>query len=306
MNELALFAGVGGGLLASRLNGWRTVCAVEISEFCRRVLELRQCDGSLDPFPIWDDVRSFSGTAWRGRIDVVSGGFPCQDISRAGTKTGLDGDRSGLWVEMARIIREVEPRYAFVENSADLVIRGLDIVLGDLAEMGMDARWGIFSAADAGARHRRERVFIVADRDGFVGTPGPWADLQFRQHENEPFCNGLNAQDSGTLWLEMADARAGMDDDVAHRVVRTHAIGNGQVPVVAAGAWRVLTSSQSAKRLGFPERPRDQKRDREAMSTLADTVSFEPATIKHEPTAMGFRCKCGQAWPCPQSAKDVK
>jgi DNA (cytosine-5)-methyltransferase 1 len=241
MNELALFAGAGGGLLASRLIGWRTVCAVEINEFCRSVLQLRQCDGSLDLFPIWDDIRTFSGAAWKGRVEVVSGGFPCQDISVAGPRTGLDGERSGLWLEMARIIREVQPRYAFVENSADLIVRGLDCVLADLAKMGMDARWGVFSAADAGARHRRERLFIVADRDGFMGTPGTWAERQFRQPANERFCNGLNASDSLALWLEMADARARMDDDVAHRVVRPHAIGNGQVPSVAAGAWRVLT-----------------------------------------------------------------
>jgi DNA (cytosine-5)-methyltransferase 1 len=241
MNELALFAGAGGGLLASRLIGWRTICAVEINEFCRSVLELRQCDGSLDLFPIWDDIRTFDGTAWRGRVDVVSGGFPCQDISSAGTRTGLDGERSGLWVEMARVIREVEPPFAFVENSADLVIRGLDIVLSDLAEMGMDARWGVFSAADVGARHQRERLFIVADRDGQLGPPGAWSERQFRQPSNERFCNGLNAPDSLALWMEMADARARMDDDVAHRLVRTHAIGNGQLPSVAAGAWRMLT-----------------------------------------------------------------
>jgi DNA (cytosine-5)-methyltransferase 1 len=146
---------------------------------------------------------------------------------------------------MARVIREVEPRYAFVENSAKLVTRGLDTVLADLAEMGMDARWGVFSAADAGARHERERIFIVADRNGFVGSPGPWSERQFRQPSNEPFCNGLNAPDSLALWLEMADARARMDDDVAHRVVRTHSIGNGQLPSVAAGAWKMLTQSTS-------------------------------------------------------------
>jgi DNA (cytosine-5)-methyltransferase 1 len=247
LNELALFAGAGGGLLASRLIGWRTICAVEISEFCRSVLQLRQCDGSLDLFPIWDDIRTFSGAAWRGRVDVVSGGFPCQDVSNAGTKEGLSGERSGLWVEMARVIREVQPRYAFVENSAALAFRGLDAILADLAEMGMDARWGVFSAGDVGARHRRERLFIVADRNGFVGAPRAWPEFQFRQPANERFCDSGDAQDIGALWLEMADDRARMDDDVAHRVERTHAVGNGQVPSVAAGAWRVLTSSQSAK-----------------------------------------------------------
>lgn len=178
-----------------------------------------------------------------GSVDVVSGGFPCQDISSAGTKEGLSGERSGLWVEMARVIREVEPRFAFVENSASLLTRGLDRVLADLAEMGMDARWGVFSAGDVGARHRRERLFIVADRDGFMGSPRPWSELQFRQPANERFCHGDDAQDIGDIWLSMADARARMDDDVAHRVERTYAIGNGQVPSVAAGAWRVLNSS---------------------------------------------------------------
>jgi len=246
MNELALFAGAGGGILASKLLGWRTVCAVEIDGYARRVLAARQNDGSIPAFPIWGDIRTFDGDPWRGRVDVVSGGFPCQDISGAGTREGLSGERSGLWVEMARVIREVGPRFAFVENSADLVIRGLDTVLSDLAQMGMDARWGVFSAADVGARHQRERLFIVADRDGELGAPGSWSEQQFRQPANERFCNGLNTEDSLALWMEMADDIARMDDDVANRVVRTHAIGNGQVPSVAAGAWEMLTQSQSA------------------------------------------------------------
>jgi DNA (cytosine-5)-methyltransferase 1 len=247
MNELALFAGAGGGILASKLLGWRTVCAVEINGYARRVLAARQNDGTIPAFPIWGDIRTFDGNPWRGLVDVVSGGFPCQDISSAGTKKGLSGERSGLWVEMARVIREVGPRFAFVENSAMLLTRGLVTILSDLAEMGMDARWGVFSAADVGARHRRERLFIVADRDGFVGSPGPWSELQFRQPENERFCNGHDPQDIGDVWLSMADARARMDDDVAHRVERTYAIGNGQLPAVAAGAWRMLTGSTGAK-----------------------------------------------------------
>ena len=243
MRELALFAGAGGGILAGKLLGWRTVCAVELDAYCRSVLLARQRDGILEPFPIWDDVRTFDGRPWKGRIDVLSGGFPCQDISPAGTRTGLSGARSGLWVEMARIIREVDPRQVWVENSAALVIRGLHVGLADLAEMGFDARWGVFSAGDAGARHERERLFILANRHGFVGSQGAWSEQQFRQSENEPFCNGTDVEDSAALWLEMADARAGMDDDVARRLVRTYAIGNGQVPCVAASAWRLLSAA---------------------------------------------------------------
>lgn len=165
MNELALFAGAGGGILGGKLLGWRTVCAVEWEPYAASVLAQRQNDGLLPPFPIWDDVRTFDGRPWRGIVDVVSGGFPCQDISAAGKGAGIDGERSGLWSQMARIIGEVRPRFVFVENSPLLVGRGLVRVLADLAEMGFDAQWGVVGAADVGAPHRRERCWIVAHAD---------------------------------------------------------------------------------------------------------------------------------------------
>ena len=111
MNELALFAGAGGGILGGHLLGWRTVCAVEFAAYPRRVLLARQRDGMLPRFPIWDDVRTFDGKPWRGKVDVVSGGFPCTDISAAGKGAGIEGEHSGLWGEMARIIGEVRPRF---------------------------------------------------------------------------------------------------------------------------------------------------------------------------------------------------
>jgi len=162
MNELALFAGHGGGILGGKLLGWRTVCALEFDKYARRVLAARQDDGCLEPFPIWDDVRTFDGRPWAGLVDVVSGGFPCQDISAAGSGAGIDGARSGLWGEMARIIREVGPRFVLVENSPMLTSRGLGRVVGDLAAMGYDAAWGVLGAFHAGAPHKRERIWIVA------------------------------------------------------------------------------------------------------------------------------------------------
>ncbi len=166
MNELALFAGAGGGILGGHLLGWRTVCAVEFDAYARSVLLARQRDGCIPRFPIWDDVRTFDGNPWRGHVDVVSGGFPCQDISAAGKGAGIDGERSGLWREMARIVSEVRPRFVWVENSPLLVSRGLAVVLGDLAKMGYDARWGVVGAHHAGAPHRRNRCWIVAHADG--------------------------------------------------------------------------------------------------------------------------------------------
>ena len=168
MNELALFAGAGGGILGGKLLGWRTVCAVEWEPYPASVLCARQNDKILAPFPIWDDVRTFDGKPWRGIVDVVSGGFPCQDISSAGKGAGITGSRSGLWSEMARIIGEVQPRYAFVENSPMLTSRGLGTVLGDLAALGFDAKWGVVSAADVGAPHLRERIWISAEQRNFL------------------------------------------------------------------------------------------------------------------------------------------
>jgi hypothetical protein len=153
MNELALFAGAGGGILGGHLLGWRTVCAVEWEPYAASVLAARQNDGVLPPFPIWDDVQSFDGRPWRGSVDVVSGGFPCQDISVAGKGAGIDGARSGMWGHMARIVGEVRPRFVFVENSPALVTRGLGRVLGDLAALGYDCRWTVLGAADVGALH---------------------------------------------------------------------------------------------------------------------------------------------------------
>ena len=179
LNELALFAGAGGGILGGILCGFRTVCAVEWDAYARDVLVARQNDGCLETFPIWDDVQTFDGRPWRGVVDVVSGGFPCQDISAAGKGAGIEGERSGMWKHMARIVGEVQPRFVLVENSPLLVGRGLGLVLGDLAEMGYDAQWGVVGAHHASAPHKRDRIWIVANRaehgrrEGWAGRSNP-------------------------------------------------------------------------------------------------------------------------------------
>ena len=166
LRELALFAGAGGGILGGHLLGWRTVCAVEWDPYAASVLAQRQNDGLLPPFPIWDDVQTFDGKPWRGVVDVVSGGFPCQDISVAGKGAGISGERSGMWSHMARIIGEVRPLFAFVENSPALLTRGLGVVLSDLAALGYDCKWTVLGAADVGAPHKRDRFWLVANASG--------------------------------------------------------------------------------------------------------------------------------------------
>jgi len=263
VNELALFAGAGGGILGGKLLGWRTVCAVERDAYARDVLVARQTDGSLPAFPIWDDVCTFDGKPWRGRVDVVSGGFPCQDISAAGKGAGIDGERSGLWGEMARIIGEVRPRFALVENSPMLTSRGLGRVLGDLAALGYGARWGVLGAVDAGAPHRRERIWIVANANGIGGRSEPervagCSDSTESQHDGEaqPVANadsaGLKEQwGTGTDGTQHQAAKCGswwrsepdvgrVANGVPARVDRLRCLGNAQVPAVVRLAWGML------------------------------------------------------------------
>lgn len=271
MNELALFAGAGGGILAGEMLGWRCVCAVEFEPYPASVLMQRQNDGLLPPFPIWDDVRTFDGKPWRGIVDVVSGGFPCQDISAAGKGAGIDGERSGLWREMARIICEVRPRFAFVENSPILTSRGLGVVLGDLAEMGFDAKWGVLGANDVGAPHKRQRIWIVAnassrrrseprkremEQQGRTEVECTGEIMAHTHSQGQPYSKGRRTESrrigngatnygcsgSGTEDGWPPEPNVGrVVDGMANGVDRLKAIGNGQVPQCAARAWELLT-----------------------------------------------------------------
>jgi DNA (cytosine-5)-methyltransferase 1 len=236
MNELALFAGAGGGILGGHLLGWRTVCAVEWESYPASVLCARQNDGLLPPFPIWDDVQTFDGKPWRGIVDVISGGFPCTDISAAGKGAGINGEDSGMWREMARIICEVQPRFVFVENSPMLASRGLGRVLGDLASMGFDARWGVLGANDVGARHKRDRIWIVANTSKFRLQGNKQKQQVSKPKETIP---GMGRWDGSINSLPKPIGLRSLNG-MAFGMDRLKAIGNGQVPLCAATAWRIL------------------------------------------------------------------
>ena len=162
LNTFHLFSGAGGGILADVLLGHNPIGACEIEKYPRDVLLARQADGHLPAFPIWDDVATLDGNPWRGSVDILCGGFPCQDISAAGKGAGITGERSGLWKEYARLIEEIQPRFVFAENSPLLRTRGLGVVLEDLASLGYNARWGIIGAGDVGAPHKRDRMWVLA------------------------------------------------------------------------------------------------------------------------------------------------
>lgn len=261
--ELALFAGAGGGILGGLLCGHMPVCAVEIDPFCRRVLFARQRDGALPPFAIWDDVRTFDGKPWRGLVDIVSGGFPCQNISSAGDGRGLAGEKSGLWREFARIIGEVAPEFVFVENSPLLRTRGLDVVLEDLARMGFDAEWCVLGAADIGAPHQRDRMWILARNRSACSRTERIVRSERANDQPQDVSDangaGVRLQQSvrrveedetaiarGVDWWSV-DRVQGVVDGVANRMERFKATGNGQVSGVAAIAWRILEARMSEK-----------------------------------------------------------
>jgi DNA (cytosine-5)-methyltransferase 1 len=269
MNELALFAGAGGGLLASNLLGWNTVGAVEIERFPREVLLQRQRDGLLDRFPIWDDVRTFDGKPWRGLVDVVSGGFPCQGVSVAGEGRGLADDRSGLWFQYQRIVDEIRPSFVWGENSPALRVRGLGTIVKGLASLGYDIRWGVLGAWHLGAPHERDRMWILAtntdsERLRIGGRPQGleagdiWKTKAVAKHDGtkksfsnahgsgfkeqrRPVTDGTQypASQCGRRWP--AEPQVGrMVHGFPDRVGELAALGNAQVPTVAATAFRVL------------------------------------------------------------------
>lgn len=269
--ELALFAGAGGGLLASKLLGWRTVCYVEWDNYAVEVLKARIRDGYLDDAPIWDNCFSFDGYPWAGLVDVITAGFPCQPFSLSGKGLAEADPRNG-WPAVKRILGEVRPRFAFLENVPGLISKPyIRRIFGDLAEIGYDAEWGTLSAAAVGATHKRDRLWIVAyskelpfQLEQFTWQKGiepAWAGKG--RYVANPVKSGFKAGGSiqsqrpekgyalyghrheriaRNSWRFSQSPICGRDDVMAHRVDRLAAIGNGQVPEVARTAWELLTA----------------------------------------------------------------
>lgn len=285
MNELSLFSGAGGGLLGSLLLGWRPIGYVEFNEYCQRIIAQRIADGILPPAPIFSDVRAFVGegyaAAYTGLVDIVSGGFPCQPFSGAGLKRGADDERN-MWPSTLEVIRIVRPRYCFLENVRGLLWSGyFPQILQELAESGYDARWRVLSAAEVGAPHRRDRVWIACSRSDLPDTERfrPYGDREDEHQRQRQEVRGdqLAGGDGGdrdvacphnpgqkkswpigsepqNSWSEPCSDRGSwwsVEPDVgrvayglAARVDRLKALGNGQVPLVAATAWQILSGWQ--------------------------------------------------------------
>ena len=241
MKVLSLFAGIGGFDLGLERAGMRTIAFCERDEFCRIALARLWPD-----VPCFDDVRTLKGTDV-GHADIICGGFPCQDISPSGTGDGLDGERSGLWREYARLIGEVRPSYIIVENSANLIAgadgRWMGTVLGDLAALGYDAEWHVIPLAATGAPHLRERVIIIAYAAG-VRQPGSGQLL----HAIHPAPDAYREAD----WLvDAVQAGAlpflcGRHDGVPARLAQAelHAYGNAVGPALIEQVGRAILQAE--------------------------------------------------------------
>lgn len=253
---LSLFAGIGGFDLGLERSGWECAGQVEIDPFCQKVLAKHWPN-------VWryGDVRGVTAELVRehcGRIDAIVGGFPCQDISVAGSGAGLDGKRSGLWSEIYRLVCEARPKFVLVENVSALLGRGMGRVLSDLAACGYDAEWRVFSACEFGAPHTRERLFILA-------YPHSERRSRYFNFKYEVPCGHAHwkAAPHSSLWRDiqrwlksliqdgngiLADAELlRMDDGVPERLDRNHALGNAIVPQVAEVIGRAILASMEDK-----------------------------------------------------------
>jgi DNA (cytosine-5)-methyltransferase 1 len=226
VNILSLFAGIGGFDVGLERAGFRSAAFCEIEPYCQKVLAK-----NWPGVPIYGDVRELTAArlAADGVVpDVIVGGFPCQDISKVGRRAGIDGEKSGLWREFARLIGEVRPGLVIVENSAELTGRGLGDILGDLARLGYDAEWHRIPATYVGARHRRDRTWIVSypagERDGL-----PPLQIPARRHQL------VNVLERPT------EPRLGrVADELPDQAHRLRALGNAVdtgIPELLGRAW---------------------------------------------------------------------
>ena len=250
VTAISICSGVGGLELGVRLvlPGLRVIAYGERDIAAATVLAARMADGQIDAAPIWSDVTTFDGARWAGSVDIVMGGVPCQPFSVAGKRRGQEDER-WIWPDIWRWVREVRPRFVYLENVPGFVRHGLPVVLKDLAEAGFAAEWDCFSAAQLGAPHKRERVFVLAYRDGELELQPQGIDgNERRRRAGHPDCSdatlaharctgdGAVQHVAGTGW-QTANAGVGRED-VAH--------ANGErqqerQPAIAAGAQHAAT-----------------------------------------------------------------
>jgi len=274
INGLDLFSGIGGISLA--LREWvRPIAYCEIDPYCQGVLLSRMSDGGIPYAPIWDNVTTLQGLPYRGHIDIIYGGFPCQDISIAGLGKGLAGERSGLFYEIVRLANEIRPKFIFLENVPAITTRGGLEVVKEITKMGYDSRWITITASSLGALHKRERWFLLAHSRssrcnkeqgrspiGFQETqpesshgdkndgntmckPGEQTNtISITQQNEGGSWRGHSGQhwpfESRDHWKETVSDMGKCSDGIPNHVDRLRSLGNAVVPQQVKEAFKIL------------------------------------------------------------------
>ncbi len=273
MNGLALCSGFGGIELGleSRIDGFKTICHVESEAYAASLIIKKIQEGTIHEAPVWSDVKTFNGEPWRSKVDIITGGFPCQPHSSAGKLLGQE-DARNLWPDVKRIIREVRPRILFLENVSNINNTIAPSIVGDLAEMGFNAAWCVVRASEVGAPHRRARWFIMAHSHGERNGEGRFllqrTNGQFisskvekreiisdsngeRRNKNKLNIRGRELNVEGLCiesrrfeeWWQVEPPVGRMVDGVAYWVDRLRGCGNGVVPQQAAYAFDILSTA---------------------------------------------------------------
>ena len=251
MNGLDLFSGIGG--ISSALAPWvTTVAYCENDRYAQSVLLSRQANGDLPLAPIWDDVRTLQG-CMLPEVDMLFGGFPCQDIRVAGNGAGLEGKRSGLVFEVFRLVSELAPKFVFLENVPAIRTRGGERVVKELATLGYDCRWDCLSAFDVGAPHKRDRWFLLAHRDG------DGRQVQPQPHGQQPQSGRAFWNDIDRLCDALSNSRSFFVRDKQRR--RSGESRPGQAGPRDDGEERPVADAQGVgRREGRPESAGQQRR----------------------------------------------
>jgi DNA (cytosine-5)-methyltransferase 1 len=258
MYGLDLFSGIAGNTIGLR-QYIKTVAYCENDRHAQSVLLSRMADGSIEPAPIWDDITTLKGDMFNVPIDIIVGGFPCQDISTAGKGAGLGGQRSGLVFEVLRLIKELQPTFVFLENVPAIRIRGGERVVKELAALGYDCRWDTLSASDVGAPHKRERWFLLGKRRESLAHPSskrhePEFGAVVRETEERQSESSLSSSSSSTTmasqklycskrqgqWWEIESPVGRVVDELPFRLDRLKRLGNAVVPLQAKVAFEKL------------------------------------------------------------------
>jgi DNA (cytosine-5)-methyltransferase 1 len=241
LRVLDLFSGIGGFSLGlERTGGFETVAFCEIEPFCQRVLA-KHWPG----VPIYDDVRELTGARLAAdgiAVDVICGGFPCQDLSVDGQGAGLAGSRSGLWYEYARLVGELRPRFIVVENVAELLNRGFGEVLGSLAALGYDAEWNCIRASRFGLPHHRDRLWLIAYPDG-ERLQGWVSDWPIVRAETLPL--GEIRDEVPARFV--THGHDGLPRVVVRSAKPAHAVGNSVAPIIPELIGKAILEAEGSR-----------------------------------------------------------